>query len=287
MTDDRQRITDPGHERRYFTMVPHLVTDMLDAGELAPLAFAMYVHFRRHCGEHGDEYIESLRQTAKALGCSVGSAFTARRQLDDATLIDLHLEGPEGHESAHITVVDVWPENMARYAAHGRADGLRSNIERKSRRAFSGDRTQTPLSVQPSPDASVQYLNAARPLTGEPEEPEKPEEPEEGKSALARDDDPVTQTLTYRIKRFAREFDDPAVNACLSHARRLYDASGLSIEHFDNACKLAAHDTRKRLTDDSKPRVGAPMAYFFHALGTAAADKQHDLAARAAEQDSA
>src|SRR4051812_22542804 len=129
---ERQRITDHGPERRYFTMVPHLVTDLVTAGAIAPLAFAMYVHFRRECGEHGDEYIESLRKTAEQLRSSVGACFTARRQLVDANLIDLHLVGPEGHESAHITIRDVWPENMAKYATHAGREGLRSNIERKS-----------------------------------------------------------------------------------------------------------------------------------------------------------
>lgn len=277
MSPSRQQVTDPGHERRYFTMVPHLVTDMVGQG-LTPTAFAMYVYLRRMCGENGGEFAgdeATTRAIAARLGISVGSAHTCRGMLVEYELIDLHLEGPEGHEQAHITIRDVWPENMATYGAKAGREGLRSNIERKSRRqprlasggAFKVASGNSGVSVQ----ASVQHLNAPIPSPEKPEERKNVEEPEE-RTTPENDDSADKETdeqLAFLIQPLAREFDDPAIASCVSQARNLWnrhrDALG-DFGRFAGAIKAAAHETRKRVADQSRQRLGTPMAYFFHEL---------------------
>jgi len=78
----------------------------------------------------------------------------------------------------------------------------------------------------------------------------------------------IEQDLTYRIQQVASDLDDPAVPACVSHARRLLLESGLEWYRFDNMAKLAWHNTKRRREDADKPRLNTPMAYFFEQLRT-------------------
>jgi DNA-binding transcriptional ArsR family regulator len=111
---DEAKITDAGNPQKYFISIPNIVDEM----DLSVHAFRLYVHFKRRAWERG-ECFESTKTLATACGMSMSTVSEAKKELAEAGLITIRKESrgkAGGRESDVIEIVDIWPENFARYA---------------------------------------------------------------------------------------------------------------------------------------------------------------------------
>jgi hypothetical protein len=105
-------IEDEGDLKKYRTEIPNMVYDI----GLTPYEGWLYGHFKRVCGAKPDGMCwKSVATLAKETGMSTGRVSEARRELERRGLIKL--EQPKGPgTTVTVTIVDIWPQNMARYA---------------------------------------------------------------------------------------------------------------------------------------------------------------------------
>lgn len=107
----RQRVTNHGQPRKYWTQVPNLVDD----SDLDPFARTLYTHYLRIAGQH-DGCEETVRESAERCHMSQGSVLKARRALVDGGWIAIEDFGTHGRGAdLRIHLLDRWGENMARY----------------------------------------------------------------------------------------------------------------------------------------------------------------------------
>ncbi len=107
----RQRVTDHGPPRKYWTQVPNLVDD----SDLDPYARTLYMHYLRIAGQR-DELVETVRDSAAKCHMSLGAVLNARKRLVDDGWIELEDVGTYGRGAElHIHILDRWGENMSRY----------------------------------------------------------------------------------------------------------------------------------------------------------------------------
>ncbi len=105
-------------ERSYFSMMPHIADDELDVYE-----YRLYGHYRRVCGEANRPCVEKVRGTAQKLGIALGTVVQARARLAEKGFIRLHRLRCGSVERVDVTLAEIWPRNMLRYAVspHERA----------------------------------------------------------------------------------------------------------------------------------------------------------------------
>ena len=108
MTSNHQ-INGQETPRKFYAMVPNMVDEM----GLSPYAFRLYVHFRRVIGEGDGACWQSTRTLAEICNMSTGSVSKAKRDLLDAGLIHIEKRSGDTGEYDHVTVVDVWAQNLA------------------------------------------------------------------------------------------------------------------------------------------------------------------------------
>ena len=109
--DTTHAIFDDGDLKKYRTEIPNMVYDI----SLTPYEGWLYGHFKRVCGAKPDGMCwKSVATLAKETGMSTGRVSEARRELERRGLIKM--EQPKGPgTSITVTIVDIWPQNMARY----------------------------------------------------------------------------------------------------------------------------------------------------------------------------
>lgn len=151
MTTANYQLNDEGPERKYFSMIPHLIDD----SGLSPYAVRLYLRLKRRTGEGGQCW-ETTANLASACRMSPATVSRAKRELRDTGLIRIsrrdrdHGEFP-GHT---IEIVDVWVENSRRYSARfiqkqeaffpGEQERSRSEQER-----FTGENKEEPKEEKP------------------------------------------------------------------------------------------------------------------------------------------
>lgn len=105
------RYRDDADLKRYRTEIPNMVYDI----GMTPYEVALYGHFKRVCGAQEDgECWKSVATLAKETRMSAGRVSEARKELARRGLIRIEYTRPGG--SVTVTIVDIWPQNMARYA---------------------------------------------------------------------------------------------------------------------------------------------------------------------------
>jgi hypothetical protein len=132
--DESQTITTG--ERSYFALIPHMADDDLTVYE-----YRLYGHYRRVCGERSDRCTEKTTTTAAKLGMSKASVINTRRSLEAKGYIVLESQRVRNYERIHVILLDMWPQNMARYAATGHTEnryGSRSEPVQVTQRTGTG-----------------------------------------------------------------------------------------------------------------------------------------------------
>ena len=120
MSDETQAITS--NERSYFAIIPHLADDCLNVYE-----YRLYGHYRRVCGEKNNRCTETTVTTAKKLGISKSTVIETRQALADKGFITLTYTKLRNFIRVYVTLEDIWPQNMARYAPDPLSTGRQEN----------------------------------------------------------------------------------------------------------------------------------------------------------------
>lgn len=91
---------------------------MIDDMGLTVYEFRLYVHLKRVAGADGLCW-QGTRTLAEKCGMSVGMVTKAKEGLAERKLIHIQERDRTKGESDVITIVDIWPQNFAAYAANG------------------------------------------------------------------------------------------------------------------------------------------------------------------------
>lgn len=105
------QVIDNGDLRKYRIEIPNLIDDM----DLDVYEFRLYVHLKRVAGQEGACW-QSTRTLSKVCKMSVGKISDAKKTLAEKGLIELQHRKSEQGETDYITIIDVWPQNFARYS---------------------------------------------------------------------------------------------------------------------------------------------------------------------------
>lgn len=110
--NNQDSIRDDGRPNKYF----HVILNMAD-DDLNPYQYRLLGHYRRVCGDDGMCW-EGTRTTATKCKMSIGMVSKTRKELEQCGYIAIETKE---NETFHITVIDRWIENVARYAtrSHG------------------------------------------------------------------------------------------------------------------------------------------------------------------------
>src|SRR4029434_11046465 len=119
-------IRDSSDLRHYRTELPNMIDDM----HLSPIAFRLYAYYKRVCGPKGGVCWEATKTTAATCRMSAGSVSKAKRELRERALV--HVERGRGDVSDHVTIIDIWPENFARYAESRSGDERSRSLRERS-----------------------------------------------------------------------------------------------------------------------------------------------------------
>ncbi len=101
---------DAGDLRKYRTEIPNLVLEL----GVSPYALALYVHLKRTAGQDGACY-KGTRRLAEDTGISVGKISDARKELEEAGLIEVQ-RFENRRKSAEVTCNDIWLKNFQHFA---------------------------------------------------------------------------------------------------------------------------------------------------------------------------
>jgi len=106
-----EQVTDEGASHKYFWQTPNIIDDL----DLDPYAFRLYCHYKRKAGERGT-YKAGMRQIGKLCKMSAMTVSNARQDLVTRGLITVTSGSKAQGIPDTVKIVDIWPDNMARYA---------------------------------------------------------------------------------------------------------------------------------------------------------------------------
>ena len=143
MTQDRIQ-SETG--KAYFSQIPHILFDY----DLSPYAFKLWCHYNKvgTCWQ-------SVRTTADNCNMSVGAVVKYRNELQEKKLITVSDNQYGGY---NIQVTDLWPENMQKYANHGRSQNEHAQQERSPR-----EQERSPREPNNNPTITIQEEESAPP----------------------------------------------------------------------------------------------------------------------------
>jgi DNA-binding transcriptional MocR family regulator len=97
---------------KYFTVIPNMLDDM----GLSVYAFRLYAHIKRVAGENG-KCFQSTATLADECDISINTVTKVKQELLERGLISIVPKNVGRGKPLHvITVVDIWNENMQKYA---------------------------------------------------------------------------------------------------------------------------------------------------------------------------
>jgi len=126
MSEETQSVSSAEHS--YFAIIPHLADDDLSLYE-----YRLYGHYRRVCGEKNNRCTETTVTTAAKLGIRKSTIVETRQTLADKGFITLTYAKVRNFTRVYITLADIWPQNMARYAPDPESTGRHGNRYRSPR----------------------------------------------------------------------------------------------------------------------------------------------------------
>lgn len=106
---ERQHLQDYSDLRKYRHEMPNMADDDLNLYE-----YRLYGHYKRVCGAaDGGACFEGTRKTAEKTDMSHPMVIKTRRSLEEKGYIKCEYEPGQ---TVRVTLVDIWPINMARYS---------------------------------------------------------------------------------------------------------------------------------------------------------------------------
>jgi len=127
---------------------------------------ALYGHFKRVCGaEPNGVCWKSVRTLSKETGMSIGRVSEARAELARRELI--RMSQPKGlGRSVTVTIVDIWPENMARYSADRDRSYYEHPLHIMNANRSRDERKKEPLEEEPIKNYSEASKSKEKPRSG-------------------------------------------------------------------------------------------------------------------------
>lgn len=110
--DQKDQIIDQGDLHKYYIEIPNLIDDL----DLSLIEFRLYVHLKRVTGAEGGKCWKGSRALAIACKMSDFAIRKARAGLVTKNLITIQEGDHKKGEPDTITLIDIWPQNMARYS---------------------------------------------------------------------------------------------------------------------------------------------------------------------------
>lgn len=103
---------DESGDRKYFTIVPNIVFSK----DLSLADFKLYSTIKKIAGPAGTCYM-STKRLAEEAGMSMGAVSKSKQKLKDEGLITIirRKRSGQGHAINHVTIVDIWEENILHY----------------------------------------------------------------------------------------------------------------------------------------------------------------------------
>jgi len=220
----KQLIEDKSGDRDYFAMVPAMLwpdIKLCSGGSEADAAAAhaeelgislsvhdrwLYVTLKKICGEKGGQCFMSSRGLAKFAGMSVGQLSKSKTQLEQAGLITIVAKKrtAKGWAIDHITVIDVWGQNIGLIKARQQSAHLVSTLEGKC----SSHEQKCSPGEQIGPKCSPHERKCS---PGETEEEPIEEEPKEEEEPLKKTIDPLLFDLERQtLENNESNYADPA-----------------------------------------------------------------------------
>jgi hypothetical protein len=143
VSEDQYR--DESDLKKYRTEIPNMIFDI----GLTPYEVALYGHFKRVCGaEPNGVCWKSVRTLSKETGMSIGRVSEARAELARRGLI--RMSQPKGPgRSVTVTIVDIWPENMARYSEDRDRSYYEGGVHNMNANRSRDERKKEPLEEEP------------------------------------------------------------------------------------------------------------------------------------------
>ena len=128
-------IIDQSGDRKYFTIIPNI----LWVKDLTALERWLYATIKKVAGDDGECFMSTLT-LAKEAGISTGSISKAKQTLQDKGLVRIvrRKRSAKGHAIDHITITDIWEENILHFLNRSGDERNRSGDERNR----SGDETE-------------------------------------------------------------------------------------------------------------------------------------------------
>jgi hypothetical protein len=176
---DPTRVVDAGDLRLYRTEIPNLIDDM----SLSVYAFRLYVHLKRVAGASNEGACwQSTRTLATHCGMSASKVSESKQELVDAGLIEI--EPGDRTKSDTMTIVNVWPQNFAKYTKTTDDSGVRtantppsgcSHSEQGVRTANAGVRVvvhkKEPIKKEPVKKGERDSTPSQQPESAKPQSP--------------------------------------------------------------------------------------------------------------------
>ncbi len=108
------RFTDKSNDRKYFTILPNILWS--EEFALSAHDLILYATIKKAAGEAGECFM-STRRLAQEAKMSTGQVSKSKQRLADAGLIEIitRRRGANGHPLHHITVTDIWQQNIEHF----------------------------------------------------------------------------------------------------------------------------------------------------------------------------
>ena len=137
MPPDNEQLSIRDEERHYWTQVPNILWEL----GLPLYAWALYIFLKRRAGDHGESF-QSTRRIAKTTGISRGSVQRGMELLERVRLIRRTLKKREGNTNGwrtwHVSIVDIWPQNMARFRKEKQATKWVTDMQQRITKTVPG-----------------------------------------------------------------------------------------------------------------------------------------------------
>ena len=155
-----QQVVDQGAAHKYRTEIPNLVLKMLAEGEISVHDFTLYCVLKRTAGDCGTSW-KNTKTLKNDSNMSLGQVAASKKALVAAKLIKLEEKRRKGGGRPYhlISIIDVWPQNMAMFASSG--DELASS--QSEQRSSPHEHASSPGELKKNPTSkknSVEEENA-------------------------------------------------------------------------------------------------------------------------------
>ena len=238
------QIVDQGDARKYWIQIPNLIDDL----DLDPYEFRLYVHLKRVAGDNGKCW-QSTATLAECCKMSTGKVSEVKASLAKKKLIIItETKRDAGGKPHHtITIVDIWPANMAHYSQKNQQSKPASSPREVA--SSPHEVASSPHEIKNIPSKNIPIEEAAAASKLKPELPSPNQNGDFAQALRAYQDSFGPLGSSFQYEKFQMLWDEHPVSEIHEYARK-------------EMCRAMMDDSR---------RVHPNLAYYAQCLATGAA----------------